>query len=326
MFMLHRAAPAACLRGQLSSNVRRHKHHIPMPKRSNDFQLLVKVIHDAMAKVEGAQVTESAFLSEPDGTRREIDILFERSIADVTLRLAIECRDRSRKSDVEWIDGLIGKFSNLPVDKVIAVSRRGFSEAARRKASASKIELRILAECMTHEWSDEFVQLGIASFEFKQEIGEVAVTLAPPPDSPVSLDVVVESSGTATGGTLRQFIETCFLNHVGPQVKAFVETEFLAKLPPLAALNKKWELTVPVDVNDSWVLLRGSQRSQIVRLTYLVKATSTATPTSVRHFKYGGAAMASMGTIAFDDKSHHLKVVQVAGQPELSVHFKTEPR
>ena len=124
-----------------------------MPKRSDDFQHLVKVIHDAISRVEGATVTESAMLPEPDGTLREVDILLERSVADVPIRLAIECRDRSRKSDVEWIDGLIGKFRNLKVDKIIAVCRRGFSAGAAAKAAASNIELRVLAECLTHEWS-----------------------------------------------------------------------------------------------------------------------------------------------------------------------------
>ncbi len=247
-------------------------------------------------------------------------------MADVTLRLAVECRDRSRKSDVEWIDGLIGKFANLPVDKVIAVSRRGFSAAAMSKASGSNIELRVLAECLTHEWSAEFIQLGMAAFEFKQAIGQVTVTVEPIPDSQISLESIVESAGRLTGRTLNQYLQACFLNHVATQVRGFVEAEFLAKLPPLAALNKKWEFTVPVDVNDTWIHFSDIQRCQIVKLTYLVIATSSAKPAEVKHFRYGATAMASVGTIEFDDKAHHMKVVQVAGQPQLSVNFKTEPR
>ena len=297
-----------------------------MPKRSNDFQLLVKVIHDAMAKIDGATATESAMLTEPDGTLREIDILFERSVAGVRLRLAIECRDRSRPSDVEWIDSLIGKFTNLPVDKVIAVSRRGFSEAAKRKASASNIDLRVLSECITHEWSEEFIQFGMAAFEFKPYLGEVMITLDPVPDGPIVPDTLIESAGTATGRTVTHLVQACFFNHVIPQVKAFVEQEFLAKLPPLAALNKKWEITIPVDINDTWVYSPSGQRIRVVMLTYLVIATSTAKPAGVEHFKYGHAVMASVGTLEFDDMFHHLKVVQVAGHPQLTVNFKTEQR
>lgn len=295
-----------------------------MPKRSNDFQLLVKVIHDAMAKIDGATATESALLREPDGTPREIDILFEQSVAGVTLRLAIECRDRSRPSDVEWIDGLIGKFTNLPIDKVIAVSRRGFSEAAKRKAWASNIELRVLSECITHEWSEEFIQLGMAVFEFKPYLEEVTITFDPVPDGPIVPDTLFESTGTPTGHTITQLVQACFFNHVIPKVKAFVEQEFLAKLPPLAALDKKWEITVPVDVNDIWVYSPSAQRIRVVMLTYLVNATSTTKSADVKRFKYGMAAMATVGTLELDDKLHNLKVVQVAGHPQLSVNFNME--
>ena len=61
-----------------------------MPKRSNEFQTLIKSIYDAMKKVEGGSVTESAILNEPDGTPREIDILIEREIYGHKLNIAIE--------------------------------------------------------------------------------------------------------------------------------------------------------------------------------------------------------------------------------------------
>ncbi len=297
-----------------------------MPKRSNDFQRLVKVIHDAMAKTEGATVTESALLSEPDGTVREIDILFERSIAGVQLRLAIECRDRSRRSDVEWIDGLIGKFSNLPIDKVIAVSRKGFSEAAKKKADAHNIELRVLSDCMSHEWSTEFIQLGLAAFEFKPLRGDVTIELDPTPDVPVALDLPIESGGTLVNRSFTQLLRNCFFSHVIPRVMTFVEKEFLATLPPLAALTKKWEITVPVDLTEICIVLPSGERIRVPKLTYLVHAASSARPASVKHFQYGQSALASVGTLEFDNALHHLKVVQVAGQPQLSVNFNIESR
>lgn len=297
-----------------------------MPKRSNDFQLLVKVIHDAIARVDNAAVTESAMLAEPSGALREVDILFERSIADVNVRIAIECRDRSRKSDVEWIDGLIGKFRDLRVDKIIAVSRRGFSETAKRKAEANSIDLRVLSECLAHDWSEEFIQLGMAAFEFKPSLGEVTITVDPELDEPISPDALVRSSDSTKSSTLAQLVRACFLDHVLPRVKTFVEQEFLAKLPPLAALTKTWEIAVPVDINGAWLSTSSGKRARIVKLSFQVVASSTAKPASVKHFKYGAAAMASVATLEIDDQVHDMKVVQLAGKQELSVSFKPQPR
>src|SRR5688572_759202 len=105
-----------------------------MPKRTNDFQKLIHYIYSQMVP-EGATVTESALLRERSSlAKREVDILIEYEIAGTKLRIAVECRDRSRKDDIEWIDGLIGKYRDLEVDKVIAVSNSGFSSDAIEKA------------------------------------------------------------------------------------------------------------------------------------------------------------------------------------------------
>jgi hypothetical protein len=63
-----------------------------------------------------------------------------------TLKVARLCRNRSRDETVEWIDALIGKYSRLHVNKVVAVSSPAFSAEAERKAHAHKIQDRRTAE------------------------------------------------------------------------------------------------------------------------------------------------------------------------------------
>jgi len=97
-----------------------------MPKRTNDFQTLIKFIYDRITPADGT-VTESAMIYDKDSnTLREVDILIEHKISGHTIKIAVECRDRSRKDTIEWIDGLVGKTSSLNVDKVVAVSKKGF--------------------------------------------------------------------------------------------------------------------------------------------------------------------------------------------------------
>jgi hypothetical protein len=112
-----------------------------MPPRSNEFQRLILLIESHLAPL-GAQVSESLMLRDLiDESQREIDIALEIPTGPRTIRVAIECRDHERPAGVEWIDELIGKYSHLPVDRVVAVSRSGFTKAAQTKASLVNIEL-----------------------------------------------------------------------------------------------------------------------------------------------------------------------------------------
>jgi hypothetical protein len=84
---------------------------------------------------------------------REIDIL----ISDPTGGLppqtvAIECRDRQRKADVEWIDAIIGKYSKIRVRRVVAISRSEFTKNAVKKARDANIDTLSLDQALEADW------------------------------------------------------------------------------------------------------------------------------------------------------------------------------
>lgn len=123
-----------------------------MPPRSNAFQRLILLLESRLT-LSGAVVTESLMLNDLiDGTPREIDIALEIPIGPRTIRVAVECRDHQRPASVQWINELTGKYLHLPVDRVVAVSRAGFTKAARIKAAAVKIELLTLDEAVSFDW------------------------------------------------------------------------------------------------------------------------------------------------------------------------------
>lgn len=92
---------------------------------------------------------------------REVDILLEQQAFGLKLLIGVECRGRSRKGDVEWIDGLIGKYHDLPVKKIIAVSSSGFSKTAKQKAEAHNIETLHLQEALAADWPAKFCRVGL---------------------------------------------------------------------------------------------------------------------------------------------------------------------
>jgi len=135
-----------------------------MAKRTNNFQQLIAYIYEKTIPV-GATVTESGMVWDKDAeVLREVDVLIEHRIAGHTLKIAVECRDRSRKDTVEWIDGLIGKMESLDVNKIVAVSSRGFAETAVRKAKAKGIDTLTFEDAVEADWEGYFFRPGMAIF------------------------------------------------------------------------------------------------------------------------------------------------------------------
>jgi len=125
-----------------------------MPARSNDFQRLIRTIEEAL-KPLGATVRESVPLAELGGDEREVDILIEAPVGPRTHRIAVECRAHTRKADLKWIDELAGKYRDLAVDSVVAVSKAGFTPGALRKARILHIQTHNLGAAINADWVDK---------------------------------------------------------------------------------------------------------------------------------------------------------------------------
>jgi hypothetical protein len=123
-----------------------------MPKRSNDFQRLILLIERQLAP-NGARVVESRLISDSrENVEREIDVAIEIPAGGRTLLVAVECIEHGRKADIQWIDKLIGKYRDLPVAGIIAVSKSGFTESARRKAELHHINAISFADAEKIDW------------------------------------------------------------------------------------------------------------------------------------------------------------------------------
>jgi hypothetical protein len=140
-----------------------------MPRRTNAFQKLVFRIYQQLSS-PGGKVEESVLLAERDGgTPREVDILLQSRVFGIDLRIAVECRGRKHKDDILWIDGLIGKYRDLGIDKVVAVSKTGFSQGAIDKAAASGIETLTLLKALETDWPTQFSRLGVAQLTLQEQ-------------------------------------------------------------------------------------------------------------------------------------------------------------
>lgn len=110
-----------------------------MPARSNAYQKVLYYVQRNLAP--DARVTESAMVADSrTGELREVDVLIEGTMAGHRVAIGMEVRDRALRATIQWIDEMRGKFDDLPIDKVVLISRSGFTKGAHDKARALGIE------------------------------------------------------------------------------------------------------------------------------------------------------------------------------------------
>lgn len=118
------------------------------------------MVYEQITPAEG-KVTPSGMVFDKDAAiLREVDILIQYKENNFTV--AIECRDRSRKDTVSWIEELIGKVGSLPVNKLVAVSKKGFAKPAIRKAKAYGIDTLSVEEAVETDWEKYPLKPGLS--------------------------------------------------------------------------------------------------------------------------------------------------------------------
>jgi hypothetical protein len=87
------------------------------------------------------------------GQKREVDLVIRSNVAGYELVISVECTDRQRPASVEWVEQLHAKHRGLATNKLILISRGGFTEAAVAKANLLGAEPFSLEEARKVEWA-----------------------------------------------------------------------------------------------------------------------------------------------------------------------------
>jgi hypothetical protein len=115
-----------------------------MPARSNEFQRLIYLIHSQLHS--NALVTESKMLEDSlGGPEQEVDVVIEEKSGPYSVRIVVECIDRRRRADIGWVQQMWGKH-RARADKVVLVSKSGFTKNALREAGVRRITALTLSE------------------------------------------------------------------------------------------------------------------------------------------------------------------------------------
>ena len=224
------------------------------------------------------------------------------------MRIAIECRDHRRGSDLKWIDELIGKYNSLPVDRIVAVSRQGFSKSALAKADAHRIETRTLKAAMDADWPEELEFRRMAQVEIDITF-RIAIETTPPwnkSDAPGEINYRAE-----------RMVRTDFDQRVLEMIRQEINMAVLGRVrddsEDLDELDGTLEEMYEVLLPGATVIGASGRLYELNRVT--VQAYAEVTPSFVptRWEKFGDVGITT-GTFAVEDQTVEATMVQAPGE------------
>jgi hypothetical protein len=283
-----------------------------MPRKTNDFQTLIKRIYEQIVP-GGGTVTESGMVYDKDaGILREVDILVEYKYAGHEFRFMVECRSRSRKDTVEWIDGLIGKSKSLAVNKVVAVSSKGFAASAITKARANGIETFTLEKANETLWGEFPFKPGMVLLtDDIYQIHDVLYKSGEDFISMKQLDIEgdLEISGNIVG-SLKDFGNYFFQQFLIPQINKYKKDHFLELFKSRDVVEK----TMLVETENSWpevtALDLNGNPVTFSKVKYIVLGTRKAVEVEPQHKVFNNKIVSVGKHVESDGTKFEFTVVQ----------------
>lgn len=288
-----------------------------MPKRTNEFQTVIYHTYAHMAG-PGDRVTESATLKErSNGTEREVDILVERRVVGTELRLAIECRGRKHREDIEWIDALLGKYQDLDIHKVLAVSQSGFSRSALKKAGDNRIDTLTLEPVTDHPWPAGLTNCpGLGGWSRTDKPQKIGIVTEPPYPAQISINQPIFRDDGACIGSVGNLGWALYFSYQETLTQSIQERfhEFFAKLDGMrpnaitAVIEGPFRLPVFLDCAGA--------KHWIAHLRLTIQCDFDFNRVEVAHFALGDARL-TVGTIPCGNtgRAYSVTAIQAANKP-----------
>lgn len=123
-----------------------------MPKRSNQFQRLVVLLHERLDK-NWTVIESEMLINTLTGDEREVDIVCRSKLGAHEVIVSIECTDTKRPASSTWVESMRSKHEFLPTSKLILWSGNGFYKPAIEIAKKCGIETVSPQNEISEEWA-----------------------------------------------------------------------------------------------------------------------------------------------------------------------------
>lgn len=153
----------------------------------NPFQELVDLILTSL-KAKGDRVLSAVQSPSEDlpGKTRDVDVLLITFEGGKRVRVAFEAKDEKRPTTIERVEQYWGKYfspkARVPVERLVMISRHGFTKGAVAKASLLGVKLLTLDEAKQYDWAEvgwkqaqDFSKIKSLKVEFPPHIDRIDI-------------------------------------------------------------------------------------------------------------------------------------------------------
>jgi hypothetical protein len=171
----------------------------------------------------GVTVTESKFLYDAQSQiEREVDIVIEGNFDGEPVVTSVEVIEHSRPATIEWVEQQINKHRYLPTNRLVLVSKSGFSKNARTRAAVEGGWVEVVTpQAVEKEGQPVTKSLFIGNFQMKPTSYHLYVQPPGeeirPVDVPVDMNIY-DSDGAFLGIALDLATEILSLDFVREKV------------------------------------------------------------------------------------------------------------
>jgi hypothetical protein len=184
----------------------------------------------------------------------------------------------------------LGKCRDLHVDRIVAVSRAGFTAGAQAKAKATNVETRTLREALAADWPTELELASVARIQVYVHPETIVIDSSPPLEQRMVLRAI--SAG------LEMPIEEYFRQSHGTVYYQFMkelETDPEKRFGTMRDLNREHKWGCAFQVHDTIVITSDGSRHTLDRMWWecTVELSTTDLPTKRELFGNVGVISAS---------------------------------
>lgn len=173
-----------------------------MPARTTPFQMTVHFLRQHWADADTV-VTESAMLLDRRlNIQREVDVTVEGHVDGEPVLISFEVIEHGRPADITWVEQMITKHRYLPTNRLVLVSKSGFSANAVAAASAEGGWVATVEpETIEVDGQPAVRELFVGTVQLRFLRGTFVVALANPDETPqiVADTAVVTETGETLG-------------------------------------------------------------------------------------------------------------------------------
>lgn len=297
-----------------------------MPQRTNEFQHLVALIERSLATAD-TRVAESKELTDNiTGASREVDIVLERNDGVRDVVVSVECvgRSASRRATVEWVEQMQEKHRSLPTNKLVLVSKSGFTSTAKKKAAWLNIDALTLKEAQEYDWESVVRKVGAVKinsflipyvttirvvFEGEQNEGLDANDL----DLPNS--ILYDPDGKAVG------------NPLNVANKWLTDPGLVRKLMDVAFTDAATVIEFERKFRRGWSLTDGKGTNRpVLKLQVEAKCRKEVSSVSLEQGSYGKAQIAHGVGTTFGEPAQIVLVQKQDREPQITISVRRNLR